>query len=48
MLQIRIADSGDYSDIRDFQYSLIDTMEGAEYKPEWETISGTCIFDQVY
>lgn len=36
MLQIRTADSRDYSNIRDFYYSLIDAMEDAEYKPGWE------------
>ena len=36
MLQIRVADSSDYSNIRDFYYSLIDAMEDAEYKPGWE------------
>jgi len=36
MLQIRAADSGDYSNVRDFYYSLIDAMEDAEYKPGWE------------
>lgn len=36
MLQIRIADSSDYSNVRDFYYSLIDAMEDAEYKPGWE------------
>lgn len=36
MLQIRTADGRDYSNIRDFYYSLIDAMEDAEYKPGWE------------
>lgn len=36
MLQIRAADSSDYSNVRDFYYSLIDAMEDAEYKPGWE------------
>lgn len=36
MLQIRTADSRDYSNVRNFYYSLIDAMEDAEYKPGWE------------
>ena len=36
MLQIRTADSSDYSNVIDFYYSLIDAMEDAEYKPGWE------------
>lgn len=36
MLRIRLADSSDYSNIRDFYYSLIEAMEEAEYKPGWK------------
>ena len=36
MLQIRTAERSDYSNVRDFYYSLIDAMEDAEYKPGWE------------
>lgn len=36
MLQIKTADSNDYSIVRDFYYLLIDAMEDAEYKPGWE------------
>ncbi|PWM69229.1 MAG: GNAT family N-acetyltransferase [Eubacteriales Family XIII. Incertae Sedis bacterium] len=36
MLQIRTADNSDYSDVRDFYYSLIDAMADAEYKPGWQ------------
>ena len=36
MLRIRLADSSDYSNIRDFYYSLIEAMEKAEYKPGWK------------
>lgn len=35
-LNIRCADSGDYPEVRDFYYSLIEAMENAEYKPGWE------------
>ncbi len=36
MLQIRTAESNDYSTVRNFYYSLIDAMKNAEYKPGWE------------
>ena len=40
MLQIRTADNSDYSDVRDFYYSLIDAMADAEYKPGWQKAVG--------
>ncbi len=36
MLQIRTADSADYSSVRAFYDSLIDAMRDAPYKPGWE------------
>ena len=36
MLKIRLANNDDYSNVRDFYYSLIDAMKDAEYKPGWE------------
>lgn len=36
MLQIRVADSSDYNNVREFFYTLIDAMADAEYKPGWE------------
>ena len=44
MLQIRTADNSDYSDVRDFYYSLIDAMADAEYKPGWQKDIYTRIF----
>ncbi len=35
-MQIRTANSRDYSNVRDFYYVLIDAMEDAEYKPGWK------------
>ena len=36
MLQIRVADSVDYNNVREFYYTLIDAMADAKYKPGWE------------
>lgn len=36
MLQIRIANSADYTNVRDFYYLLIDAMEDYEYTPGWK------------
>lgn len=39
MLTIKAAKSDNYIQVRDFYYSLIDAMEGAEYTPGWESAS---------
>lgn len=36
MLRIRVADSGDYSRVRDFYYVMTDELEHAEYSPDWK------------
>lgn len=36
MLQIRSAGNDDYSDVRSFYASLIETLQEAEYSPGWE------------
>lgn len=36
MLEIKLADRNDYTEIRDFYYTLIDAMVDSEYNPGWE------------
>lgn len=36
MLHIRVAKKAEYSKVRAFYHSVIDAMEDAEYKPQWE------------
>ena len=36
MLKIRTTGKENYSRVREFYYSLINAMKGAEYSPGWE------------